>query len=90
MTLLAMMHDGDHDGMGDGMMSGWMAGWMILWFLVGVAVLALAVAGTVWLVRNMSDRNRPDDVERELGVRYARGDLTTEEYDERLQRLRGR
>lgn len=84
MLEIAMMH-GDHDGMGD--MDGWMAGWMLVWLLVGIAVFALVVAGTIWLVRNMTGPKRTDDALRELDMRYARGELTSEEYDERRQRI---
>ena len=95
MTLLAMMHDnsdhGDHDGMmwedmGD--MSGWMIGGMILWLLLGLAVIALAITATMWLVRNMNSRRNDDDPVRELDRRYARGEISTEEHDEGRQRLR--
>lgn len=86
MTVLdiAMMH-GDHDGMGG--MDGWMGGWMLAWLLVGLAFFALAVAATVWLVRNMSGPSNTNDALRELDMRYARGELTSEEYDERRQRI---
>ena len=97
MSLLAMMHDnsnqGDHDGMmwedmGD--MSGWMIGGMIFWLLFGLALIALAVAATMWLVRSMNGRHNDDDAVRELDRRYARGEISTEEHDERRQHLRSR
>lgn len=92
MTLLAMMlnyrNQGDHDGMWEDM-GGWMVGGMILWLLIGLAVLALAVAATVWLVRNMNSRSN-DDALRELDRRYAGGEISAEEHDERRQRLRRR
>lgn len=72
-----MMHGSDSG------MSGWMSGWMVIWLFVGLAVLALAVAATVWLVRNMSSGTP----RRELDLRYARGDITSDEYQERRQRL---
>lgn len=84
MLEIAMMH-GDHDGMGD--MDGWMASWMFVWLLVGVALFALVVAGTIWLFRNMTGSGRTNDARRELDMRYARGELTSEEYDERRDRI---
>lgn len=86
MTMLdiTMMH-GDHGGMGG--MDGCMGGWMLAWLLVGLALFALAVAATVWLVRNMSSPGNTNEALRELDMRYARGELTSEEYDERRQRI---
>lgn len=41
----------------DGMMGmGWM---MLVWGSVGLAVLALLIAGIVWLVRSLQERNSP-------------------------------
>lgn len=89
--------------MGDGMM-GFGGGMMVFGMLMMLAVLALIILGiwalVVWL-RNT--RSRPDarthtgagaeggqNRAREiLGERYARGDLTTEEYRERLGTLSG-
>lgn len=86
MTMLeiAMMH-GDHDGMRG--MDGWMGGWMLAWLLVALALFALAVAATVWLVRNMSRPGPKNEALRELDMRYARGELSSQEYDERRQRI---
>ena len=78
-SLLAMMHGRDSG------MSGWMSGWMLIWLLVGLAVLALVVAATVWLVRNMSHGSA--NPRRELDLRYARGELTSDEYQEQRERL---
>ena len=95
MTLfeMAMMHGGaeEHGGMGgmDGM-DAWMSGWMFAWLLVGLALFALAVAATVWLIRNMSGSGRGNDALRELDMRYARGELDSDEYDERRQRIHHR
>ena len=88
MTLLAMIYEYSNQG-DDGMWGdmGDMVGGMVLWLLIGLAVIALAIAATVWLVRNMSSR-RNDDAMRELERRYARGEISTEEHDERRQRLR--
>ena len=82
MASVAMMHG--HDGM----MDGWMAGWMLLWLLVGIALLGLVVAATVWLVRTMkSSPSAGSDARNELDMRYARGDISSAEYDERVNRI---
>lgn len=75
---MAMMHG--HDGM--------MGGWMVRWFLVGIALLGLVIAATVWLSRNMkSSPSAGSDARDELDMRYARGDITSDEYDERMNRI---
>ena len=82
------------DGDGWDHMWGWGGGWMWLW---GVLVMASFVLLIVWLVRATSvdssrlrDRDAgPTDRAREiLAERYARGDLTSEEYRERVSDLR--
>ena len=40
------------------MMSGFMAGWMVLWGLLAVALLVLAVAATVWIVKDLTSGSR--------------------------------
>lgn len=73
----------------DMQMGGFMAGWMVLWGLLAVALLILAVVGTVWLVKNLtSDSSRsgePWDVE--LRRRYAAGEIDRDEYLRRQQDL---
>jgi putative membrane protein len=75
-------------------MDGWGAGWMWLW---GVAMMALFVVLVAWLIRAASGKqgwttqpkSHPSDRAREiLAERYARGELTTEEYSERSEQLR--
>src|SRR5258708_32273009 len=73
-------------------MGGMMAGmglWMILWALVGVVILALAVAGAVWAARQLGQRANgdheraelPGDGPREiLRHRYAAGEIDEDEY----------
>ena len=78
-SLLAMHEGGMHAGM-------W--AWMLLWALVGVAILALAVVAAVWLVRNMGSDDKPDEARRELDLRFARGDLSQEQYQDQRERLR--
>jgi putative membrane protein len=75
-TLLANIGDGDH---------GWWPLWPLLW---------IAVIGTIaWFVtRRRRNGERPrDGVDRArdiLAERYARGEIATDEYRERLEQLR--
>lgn len=75
-------------------MDGWGGGWMWLW---GIAMMALFVVLTVWLVRAATagqassgpPPSQPLDRAREiLAERYARGELTIDEYRERTEHLR--
>lgn len=70
----------DEMGMGGGMMM-----WMVLWALVGLALLALAVAGVVWLVRHSSPATgrQPESAEEILKRRYAAGEIDEEEFERR-------
>lgn len=76
-------------------MNGWGGGWMWLW---GVAMMAGFVALIVWLARANSgasgpsvpsrDPTDPTDRAKEiLAERFAKGELTTEEYRERVSSL---
>jgi putative membrane protein len=66
-------------------------GWMWLWgTLMMLVVIAAALAG-VWLVVRGSRHPEPRPGERArdiLAERYARGELTADEYRERLDTLR--
>lgn len=76
-----------------GHMGGWGGGWMWLW---GVVMMILFAVFVVWLVRSVSGGREssaapghPTDRAREiLAERYARGELTTDEYRERSEQLR--
>ena len=62
-------------------------GWWLLWPLVWLAV-AVAV---VWFVSRRRRRPREGGLDRAgeiLAERYARGELTSDEYRERLEQLR--
>jgi len=75
-------------------MNGGDGGWMWLW---GVAMMTLLVVLIVWLIRAASrdstrvagtDRREPNDRAREiLGERFAKGELSPEEYRERVNAL---
>ncbi|MFC5745860.1 hypothetical protein [Actinomadura rugatobispora] len=84
--------------MGNGAWAGWMMGWGLLLLLLTVAAVTVAVV----LVIRATERpprtappavGRPDDgVERGRGIlaeRYARGEIDTAEYRERLATLAG-
>lgn len=85
-TILADTDGFDH-------MNGWGGGWMWLW---GVAMMVLFVVLIVWLVRASDGPARPthqappDPTARAreiLAERYASGELSTEEYRERVSEL---
>jgi putative membrane protein len=75
-TLPLLTHGSDEWG------HGWWPLWPILWFVV--------IGTVVWLiVRRRPRRHDPLDRAREvLAERYARGELTSEEYRARLDGLR--
>jgi putative membrane protein len=73
-TLLANA-GGDGDG-----------GWWIVWPLFWLAV----IAGVVWFFtrgRSPSDRDRGDRAREILAERFARGEISGDEYRERLAQL---
>ena len=84
-TLLA-----DNDGWGH--MDGWGGGWMWLWGTLMMFSWVAIIAGAVWLITRNRDTSggqvsgsRARDI---LDERYARGELTTDEYRERVDQLR--
>lgn len=94
-----MMDRMREDTMWDGMMggAGWL--WMLLWGLLSTALLVLIVVAVVWLVRSLaSGSGRQKRVEgtppggsaREaLDLRYARGELSREQYLQARRDLEG-
>nr|WP_090623249.1 SHOCT domain-containing protein [Natrinema salaciae] len=83
-TASAQTHGG-----GGGPMGGWggFGGWMFLWpiLLFGlVALIAVWVAG----LRRVARTDRPDHALEELRERYARGDLSEDEFERRRRKLR--
>lgn len=73
------------------MMYGWDAagfgGW---WMLAGMGIFALAVLGSVWLIvrRPVSEGTSRSAADELLRERFARGELTGEQFDEAKGRLR--
>ena len=74
-------------------MDGWDSGWMWLW---GTLMMAALVGLVVWIVRAANVTRTPPPTgggdpnaraRQILAERYARGDLTTEDYRERLAEL---
>lgn len=67
---------------------------MVVWIIFGLLLIVVLVVGIVWLVRRVSsDADRPGDHQRptpsgsapgsareELDRRYARGEISREEY----------
>ncbi|MGH3328525.1 MAG: SHOCT domain-containing protein [Streptomycetales bacterium] len=73
-------------------MMGAMGVWMFVWALVGLAVLAVAVLGAVWLARALgrgerSSVRRGETPEEILRGRYARGEIDEDEYLRRISGL---
>ena len=79
-VVLLADHNGDH-------MSGWGWGMMALFTTLFAGLLITAI----WALVTYSNRSRPGpeggSAEELLAERYARGELTTEEYQERLESL---
>ena len=81
----------DGNMMGGGMMGG--GAFMWFWALFAVLVLALLVVGVVWLVRTLAGPGpggSTSAARQELDLRYARGELTREEYQQRRADLEAR
>lgn len=73
-------------GFGNGHMGGW--GWLV------VVAMVVMMGGMGWMMWSMTrgagnnGRGSPEDPVAVLKARYARGELTTEELQERLDVLR--
>ena len=80
--LLGLMAQG---GFGDGHMGGW--GWL------AITAMAVMMGGLGWMMWSMmrgagsSGRGSSEDPVEVLKARYARGELTTEEFQERLRAI---
>ncbi len=76
----------DTDGWGH--MNGWGGGWMWLWgTLMMFSWVAIIVVAMSFTSRSRGNSTRQTPAKAILDERYARGDLTTEEYRERLDQL---
>lgn len=68
---------------------GW--GWAWFWWPLSTLIWIAVIAGVLWLVwrgsvsRGSTGLGRARDI---LAERYARGELTSDEYRERLEQLR--
>jgi len=62
----------------------WLPFLVPLWLAVGAGAIWLAVRGLGWGGRGGWDHGRAQEI---LAERYARGELTNEEYRERLEHL---
>jgi putative membrane protein len=74
-----------------GHMDGWGGGWMWLW---GIAMMVLFAVLIVWAMRatdhraGLPQRDPADRAKKILAERYASGELSTDEYRERVGELR--
>ncbi len=79
---------GDWDHMSDHM-GDWGWGWMTLFWLFSVLIVAL-VAWAVWALARRGQGAAPSGAVAVLEERFARGDITEEEYRERREMLEKR
>ena len=64
-----------------------MGGWGILGIIFWIALLVGIVLLVVWLVKTVSGRGRQESALDILKKRYARGEITKEEFEERKRDL---
>jgi putative membrane protein len=76
----------DTDGWGH--MDGWGGGWMWLWGTLMMFSWVAIIAAAIWFLPGRRDERRPGRAREILEERYASGELSTEEYRERLDHLR--
>ena len=84
---LILTHVGDDAHM----WGGWGGGWMWFWGALMMTFWGLVVAGIIWAVVRATRRPEPDPRARArelLAERFARGEISAEEYHERLSALR--
>jgi putative membrane protein len=83
--LLGFGTDGWRHGWGPG------GGWGWLWGPIALLLWAGLIATVVWFTARSArprERSGADRAKEVLAERYARGELTTDEYRERLEQLR--
>ena len=78
------------DTEGWGHMDGWGGGWMWLWGTLMMLSWVAIIAAAVWFLTQNRDTTagRPSRAREILEERYASGELSTDEYRERLDHLR--
>jgi putative membrane protein len=74
-------------GMGDQMGGGMYGGWWLLWAIFLIAILALAYA-VVTRTTDQSSAPETDTALETLRERYARGEISEEEFEESRERLK--
>lgn len=75
----------DRDGWGH--MDGWGGGWMWLWGSLMMLSWVAIIGAAVWFLGRSRNETRPSRAREVLDERYARGELSTDEYRERLEHL---
>ena len=69
-------------------MDGWDGGWMWVWGTLMMLSWVAIIAGAVYLfTRRTSGEDHRDRVREILDERYARGEISAEEYREKLSHL---
>jgi putative membrane protein len=94
----ALVAAGPGDGWGHMGNGGW-SGWMWLWGTAMVLFWVIVIGAAAWLVARAVAPHRAhtpgsgtaglEHAREILAERYARGEIGTEEYEERLAKLRG-
>lgn len=71
-------------------MDGWGGGWMWLSGTLMMLTWVVIIAAAVFLVARSlrSEQQRPDRAKEILDERYAQGEITSEEYQKRIEHLR--
>jgi putative membrane protein len=90
MTIFATFAQVTADNDRWGHMDGWGGGWMWLWGTLMMLSWVAIIAAAIWFLSRSRDTagSRPSRAREILEERYARGELSTEEYRERLDHLR--
>ena len=68
-------------------MDGWGGGWMWLWGSLMMLSWVVIIAAAIWFLTRRRDGTGTSRARDILDERYARGDLSTEEYHERRDHL---
>ncbi len=87
MNLLATLNEVIADTDGWGHMEGWGGGWMWLWGTLMMFSWVVIIAAAVLYLGRSRDGRGSGRAREILDERYARGELTSDEYHERLNNL---